>query len=302
MYINLGDHNSRKLTFLMQTIAQTLVLKEEVEILLFDILGHFDIIKFSDVCLSHLEKKEPKYLNSCLKRLKIIQIKTADDLYKYLSCLEALIVMLPKSSLIFVDSVQYYYYTSFVYNKITQNNMTKDMFLNIFIQRFDTICKKYKRSLLFTLPEHMIKEESNKVLEDIDYEERKIYEHIRMKTDKCEKSYKCQANQEKKIIIEKRDEEENEKSTNFNQNDSLSSEFSESTDESENGYKSDSEMDLKTLEEKFNRNKFDANIIIQLSLVDQNKLMVQLKKGQKEYQCYCLIESKMSLVVFPISF
>jgi hypothetical protein len=88
-----------------------------------------------------------------------------------------------KLSLVVIDSFSYYFHEAFVFEKVYGKPLTREMFLNYYLNIFDDLVKKYNISIIYTLPQHLVKQYTNSrdyVEGETEAKERKIYEHMKL--------------------------------------------------------------------------------------------------------------------------
>lgn len=170
----------------MEIIAQNLLNMDESEILVFSTYDNFNVRSFFDICMSYFEDKtERETVLDKMNRLRIIDIISDTDFNDFMSCLEALILGLPKVSLIIVDSISFYHHDAFVFEKLYNKPLTIQMYLNHFQNIFSNIVNQHNVTIIYTIPENLVAEyaKNARTMIECEEEERKIYAHIKSKTE-----------------------------------------------------------------------------------------------------------------------
>ncbi|KAL7048393.1 hypothetical protein ACKWTF_003341 [Chironomus riparius] len=182
-----GRRKTGKSILAMEIIIQNLMNNPDNEALFINTYGNFNSRKFSDLCETYIKADDEKDVKETviklMKRLRVIHIENESNFHDYMSCLEAMILGFSKLSLIVIDSFSFYFHEAFVFEKVYEKPLTREMFLNYYLNIFDDLVKKYNISIIYTLPQHLVKQYTNSrdyVEGETEAKERKIYEHIKM--------------------------------------------------------------------------------------------------------------------------
>jgi len=171
----------------MEIIIQNLITNPDNEALFLNTYGNFNSRKFSDLCKPYLdnvdEKDVKEAVTKIMKRLRVIHIENERDFNDYLSCLEAMILGFSNLSLVVIDTFSYFHHEAFVFEKVYGKPLTREMYLNHYLNTFSNIVKQYNVTIIYTLPQHLVKQYTNSmdyVEGENEAKERKIYEHMKL--------------------------------------------------------------------------------------------------------------------------
>ncbi|XP_070491289.1 uncharacterized protein sug isoform X1 [Chironomus tepperi] len=182
-----GRRKTGKSILAMEIIIQNLLTNPENEALFINTYGNFNTRTFSELCESYIkpcaEKDVEGAVKKIMKRLRVINTECETNFHDYLSCLEAMILGFSKLSLVVVDSFSFYFHDAFVFEKVYGKPLTREMYLNYYLNIFAKLVKQYNITIIYTLPQHLVKQYTNSrdyVEGETEAKERKIYEHMKL--------------------------------------------------------------------------------------------------------------------------
>lgn len=326
-----------------EIIIQALIKNPKDEILLLSTLGNFNAKKFAEICEPYCAKDSLKNtrdaVKNVMKRLRVLQLDTETDFYEYFHCMEAIILGMSNLSLIVIDTLFLYYHDSFNYERFYGKPLTKEMYLNYYLNILNGLVDDYNVTVLYTLPQHIVREylHSTDVVdsdnEDVKIKDpRNIYENMKSQAEKVSthkfpvlKESEMRNLEQPEILdtdfkevpeptfsssqtiaeavspieiritscsSEERSPNQNEPSNNLEENLSDKDSFSDSSSpKSGEGYKSESgtesgsalnfKISEKTITTLYKIAK--PNVLIKLLKFSSNSYLMQLKRGNEEF-------------------
>jgi archaellum biogenesis ATPase FlaH len=151
-----GARHTGKSTFVQELIAQYLMTGTgDNEVLFIDSLSHFEISSFTQILATYFKQDTTDLeLRNVLRRFKHIEACFPHELREIVFNLEALLISMPKTSLVVIDSLHFFYYEKF-FNDKSRKYLSKAEYINNFTNRLSRISKQYKCTIIYVLPDHL---------------------------------------------------------------------------------------------------------------------------------------------------
>lgn len=169
-------------TILTYEVISDLLLRTKENIIFIDILNGFDAELLATVFKKHCLAANVKFENNSeLDRVKVLQITNNKDFHSLMSKLNTAIRQVPNTCLVVIDTLTFFYYDSYGFNFFGRG-ITRKEFTKHYIKLFNQVAIETGVTVLFTLPEHLIRENnSHEMAKKALKEEKIIYEHIKRK-------------------------------------------------------------------------------------------------------------------------
>lgn len=171
----------------MEIIVQNLINNPENEALFINTYGNFNSRTFYNICESYIKTDDKndvqEEITKLMKRLRVIHIDSENNFHDYMSCLEAMILGFKKLSLVIIDTFSYYFHDAFVFEKVNGKPLTREMYLNYYLNIFSNLVKQYSITIIYSLPQHLVRQyinSTNYAEGETEAKEQKIYEHMKL--------------------------------------------------------------------------------------------------------------------------
>lgn len=180
-----GD--SRKIgksTLTYEIVSDLLIRRPDKNIIYIDILNGYDAEKQALIFKKHCKNANIKFKNnSALDRVKVLRIYSNKEFHSLMSRLEMAVAQIPEPCILIIDNLTFFYQDSYGFNFFGRGINRKE-FVSHYLKIFHSVAIQTGVTVLFTLPEHLLRENNtNYLIKKSVNEEKIIYEHIKQKVD-----------------------------------------------------------------------------------------------------------------------
>jgi hypothetical protein len=245
-----------------EIISDLLIQNPDKKIIFIDILNGYDVEKQALIFNKHCNEKNIKFATKQLDRIKVMRVIDNQNFHTLITELGTVIDKVKNTCLVVLDTLTFFYQDSYGF-KVFGRGITRKDFVKHYLRNFNTVAIEKGVTILFTLPEHLLRENNtHDLIKKSNNEEKVIYEHIKQKVDKKKSFSVSNTNVEK-----------------FPSN-SL-------------GHKSDSEIDNvkpDMYDKLLDKSEIEAGISIILSNVAHNRFKLTIYKSEeseKEQNEFC---------------
>jgi hypothetical protein len=143
----------------MEIIAQKICKDSEAEVLLMDVRSGMKILNFPKVCFKYKDATHDEMFLNYLSKLKILTIVTRNQFEIFISNLEGLILLLPKLTLLVIDTLAFYHEFSYSVT-MSKQRFNRKTYFKLLVKKFKMLAELHEITIVFTTLD-MFSETSN---------------------------------------------------------------------------------------------------------------------------------------------
>lgn len=166
-----------------EIVSEVLIQRPDNYVIFIDILNDYNPFKQTGIFKKRCKEANVKFPhNKLINHIKVLRISSNHGFHSLMNQL-VLVIKQFNTCLVVIDNLTFFYQDSYGF-KFFGRGITRKEFVKHYLKIFNAVAIETGVTILFTLPEHLLRENNSQdLIKRARNEEKMIYEHIQQKVD-----------------------------------------------------------------------------------------------------------------------